>query len=253
MSKTELKWASFVSGGGTTMQEMDLSIKRGEVQGVKLELVVSSSPRAGAIRRAQELGLEPGQIVIINPKDFTGEDGEIDQDGFGKAILTTLKEHDIDFFTQNGWLKRTPDRVIEEFEGFNQHPQRSDIFGGSGMHGLRPHAARLYYAQMAAEFNPKAEPVVQRVGSEYDSGEVVIFDRVSISPEITGEEIVNFGAGALQKHVLPFEHQLNIELLKQMSAGTVHGVSLPEMPHPRYGTVDQLAEAARIRAIQNLP
>jgi phosphoribosylglycinamide formyltransferase 1 len=253
MAKSELRWASFVSGGGTTMQEMARATQIGDVSGVRLELVVASKPGIGAIRKAQELGLEPGQIVVINPNDFKGEDGEVDQDGFGKALLTELKRHSIDFVTQNGWLKKTPPRVIEEFEAYNQHPQRPDLFGGPGMYGVRPHGARLYYANLSYEPRPiDAMPVVQRVHKEYDKGEVVLYEAVPVPVEVTSESMI-FAAPSLQKVVLPHEHTLNIELLRQMRSGTVRAQELPPMPVPIFRSTEDLAEASRNMAIATFP
>lgn len=251
MSK-ELNWASFVSGGGTTMREMGLAAQRGEIPGVNLSLVVSSNPEAGAIQKARELGLEADQIVVVDPRNFRGVDGKVDQEGFGRQILIELKKRNIDFFTQNGWLPKTPPNVIWEFDGYNQHPQRVPEFGGKGMYGVRPHAARLYYASTEGELRPAAEPVAQRVSAEFDSGEVVVFQSVPIPNEILTEDII-FAAPALQKLVLPHEHAVQIELLRQIGSGTVHSERLPDLPVRRGVTVFQAAEVARNKAIAAFP
>lgn len=256
MAKAELNWAVAASGSGSTMEKMAQAVESGEVSGVRLELLIVNNARVGAIERAKKLGLEPGQIAVLNPNDFKGEDGEVDMDGFGRAMIEVLRGHNIDFMTQNGWLKKTPERVVEEFPVFNQHPQDPRYFGGEGMYGLRPHAARLIYAQMTGEHNPEVFPVVHRATKEFDKGPVVVYNSTRIPVEVTSETL-EFAAPALQKVVLPLEHLVNVEFLNQMAAGTLHDVQLPDMAPVRLskgrGTVDQWADLSRTRAVEAFP
>ena len=248
----EIRWASFVSGVGTTMYEMARAVKNEEVPGVSLELVLASKPDIGAIQKARELGLSERQIVVVDPNDFKGEDGKVDQYGFGRQILIELRNRNIDFFTQNGWLPMTPPRVAEEFEEYNQHPQRVPEFGGKGMYGVRPHAARLFYSRMAGEHWPSSEPVAQRVSPEYDGGEIVVYQSIPIPNEILTEDMA-FAAPALQRMTLAYEHEVQIELLRQINSHTIRTQTLPRLHRPIERTVKEVAEAARKSAITAFP
>jgi phosphoribosylamine--glycine ligase len=188
-----LKYASFISGSGTTMEAM--------AKVFKPSLVVASRRDIEGIKKAQKLNIP---VVVINPKDFkTGEQ-------FGKAILKNLKKYKIDFITQNGWLPLTPKNVIQKYKNniYNQHPGPLPQFGGKGMYGIHVHEAVIKSGQNFTY------AVVHRVDEKFDTGQII-----KTSPKIYLKK--NTTPKLLQKLVLPYEHQLQIELLKELLLKTV--------------------------------
>lgn len=202
--------AILISGGGTTIAEIIKAVKSGEIPNMEIACVISSKDDAGGIEKARALGIPEADILTINPK----------QEQFGGKILEELRKRGVTVVTQNGWLPKTPEMVIEEYKGriFNQHPGPVPEFGGEGMYGRRVHAAVLLYRRWTHSSDWRrteswTEIIAQRVDKEFDQGAVIKRMRVVILPGDTVED--------LQKRALPAEHRLQIELLKDVAGGKV--------------------------------
>lgn len=211
------RWASLISGSGTTMAEMVKAIQSGEIP-MDVACIIASTPEAAGIEKARSLGIPAGDIVVVDPNDFRGEDKKVDQYGFGMAILKELKARGVTVITQNGWLPLTPEVVIQDFPqtSFNQHPGPLPDFGGNGMYGRRVHAAVLIFRRFTRT-EPWTEATAQRIDINFDKGGVVGAQKVEISPDDTVED--------LQRRVLPIEHHLQIQLLKDVAAGNIKEIA----------------------------
>lgn len=212
--------ATLISGGGTTMEQIIIACQKGEIP-MDVACVIASNSDAGGIEKARNLGIPENDIIVINPNNFHGEDKKVDQEGFGLAILKTLREHGATVVTQNGWMPLTPEHIVDEYVEtiFNQHPGPVPEFGGRGMYGRRVHATRLLFTRMTKRDN-WTEAIAQRVHYEFDKGAVVKSERVDILPEDTVDD--------LQQRVLPVEHKTQIELLKDVARGNVKELSTRE-------------------------
>lgn len=234
--------ATLISGGGTTMQEIARTCQSGKIP-MDIACVISSTPFAGGIEEAMLLGIPNKDVIVINPEDFRGADKKVDQEEFGSAILKELRERRVTVVTQNGWLPLTPEVVVDEYVGaiFNQHPGPKKETRAT--HGIQPHAIMLYIAQHTGR-NNGTEVITHRVSEKWDDGPTVgivsvpIFD-INEDPEI------------LQKRALPIEHQLQIELLKQVARGDVKEVS-PQTQYIRPGE-ENILSAARKNARERYP
>lgn len=207
------KLGLLISGGGTTMQAIIKECQNGFLHGMVDPVVVIASRSCEGIAKARSL-LVP--VFIIGRKKFSK--GEKGQQAFGKAILSLLKKAKVDIVTQNGWLPLTPKDVIKAYQKriFNQHPGPLDYpypdFGGKGMFGLRVHAAIINFKK-SIQRQFFTEVTVQRVGLDFDQGNIVLRQSIRISKSDTPE--------ILAQRVLPFEHQLQIKLLKLFAANTL--------------------------------
>jgi len=210
--------ATLISGGGTTMQEIIKACQSGEIP-MDVVCIISSAATAGGIEKARRLGISDKDIIVVDPKEFRGDDKKIDQEGFGLRILKELKEHGVTVVTQNGWMPLTPEHIIDEYPDtmFNQHPGPIPEFGGQGMYGRRVHAARLIFTRMTKR-DYWTEAIAQRVHRDFDQGEVVKSEQVDILPEDTVDD--------LQQRVLPIEHRVQIDLLKDVAKGNVREVTM---------------------------
>jgi phosphoribosylglycinamide formyltransferase-1 len=216
--------ATLISGGGITMQEIIRSCQSGEIP-MDVACVISSSPTAGGIEKARRLGIPDRDIVVVDPSEFRGDDKKLDPEGFGLRILKELRERGATVVTQNGWMPLTPEHVIDEFSDtmFNQHPGPVPEFGGQGMYGRRVHAARLLFTRMTKR-DHWTEAIAQRVHKEFDQGAVVQSARVDILPDDTVDD--------LQQRVLPVEHQVQINLLKDVARGNIQEVTREMLIRP---------------------
>lgn len=200
--------ASLISGSSTTMQAIIKACQSGEIP-MDIACIISSSPTAGGIEKAKRLGILDKDIIVIDPNDFKGE-------SFGLKILKELKERSVTVVTQNGWLPKTPDNVIDAFEEsiFNQHPGPKKETRAT--HEMQPHAIMLYIAQHTGR-NNGTEVITHRVNEKWDDGVTVGVTHVAI-------EDFNENPEALQKRALPLEHRLQITLLQQVTRGDVKEV-----------------------------
>ncbi len=213
--------ATLISGGGTTMQEIIKACQSGEIP-MDVACVISSTPTAGGIEKARRLRIPDKDVVVIDPDDFRGDDKKVDPEGFGLKILKELKKRGVTVVTQNGWMPLTPEHIIDEYSDtmFNQHPGPVPEFGGRGMYGRRVHAARLLFTRMTKR-DHWTEAIAQRVHRDFDSGAVVKSTRVDILTDDTVDD--------LQQRVLPVEHRVQIDLLKDVASGNIREITTKEM------------------------
>jgi len=225
---------SLVFGDGSTMEQIALASRRGELQ-MDIACVLAGKEGIGAIDRARKLNLP---VEIVDQKWFRGDDGKVDQYGFGQALVKVLRKHGITVVMQNGWLPHTPKNVIDEFPNmiFNQHP--GPLPETRGMYGVQPHATMLYFTKMT-ERNNGTEVVVQRVHVNFDEGAIVGRAEVPIYfPYDTPKR--------LQKRALRVEHRLQIEVLKQIIDGTIK--ETPQEYHYMEPGEEYILKSARQRS-----
>lgn len=131
--------AVLVSGGGTNLQALIDAEKSGTISSGQIVLVVSNVTGAYALERAKNAGIE---AVTISKKSLG-----LDQAGFEKKLLETLRQYDIDLIILAGFMsilsadfvRQYPERII------NVHPSLIPSFCGKGYYGLRVHQAALDY------------------------------------------------------------------------------------------------------------
>ncbi|HCY18033.1 MAG: Phosphoribosylglycinamide formyltransferase [Candidatus Nomurabacteria bacterium GW2011_GWF2_35_12] len=205
-----MRIALLISGEGTTMETIIKATQNDTLKNVNPVLVIASKENASGLIKAKNLGISEKNILVINPKNFkTGEE-------FGEKIIKECKERNVDFIGQYGWLVKTPENVCETFKEriINQHPGPLDNgrpdFGGAGMYGKRVHEARLEFVRRT-NHDFWTEATSHRVTSKFDEGTILKIKRVPIFPGDTAE--------ILQARMLPIEHEIQIEILKDFSEG----------------------------------
>ncbi|MBP6884580.1 MAG: hypothetical protein KBC17_02015 [Candidatus Pacebacteria bacterium] len=209
-----MKIALLISGGGTTAARIISECRSGgRLEGIEPVLLIASRPDAGGIQKALDLGMPKENILVMEPKKFPTPGT------FGSAIVSECEKRGVEFVGQYGWMVKTPENVIHRYKGMmtNQHPGPLDIgrpdFGGHGMYGARVHATRILFVQKT-NHDWWSEATAQRVEVEFDKGAVLKRARVPLYPDDTPE--------TLSQRMLPIEHEVQIELLKDFRDNTVH-------------------------------
>ena len=87
--------AVLVSGGGTNLQALLESERRGENPDGKITLVIASKPGVYALERAANFGVES---AVVSRKEYA------DSAAFDAALLGVLQAHDIDVVVLAGFL-----------------------------------------------------------------------------------------------------------------------------------------------------
>ncbi len=211
-SNNKVKLALLISGSGTTMEAIIKATRDGRLPNVEPALIIASDPLAGGIAKAHALHIKEQDILVMHPKDFKT------RKEFGEKIIEECKSREVDIIGQYGWMIKTPENVINVYEGriINQHPGPLDTgrpdFGGAGMFGLRVHQARLEFIKKAdSEF--WTEATAHLVTKEFDQGVIIKRRQVPTLKYDTAE--------TLSRRVLPVEHEVQIEALKDLSSGNV--------------------------------
>jgi len=207
-----MKIALLISGGGTTMEAIIKGTLNDTLKGVIPSLVIASNSNAGGIEKALKLGIRKEDVLVIDPKSFES------REKFGEKIIEECKKRNVDFIGQYGWLVMTPDNVINAFKDkiVNQHPGPLDTgrpdFGGKGMYGIRVHQSRLSFVKKVNR-DYWTEATAHRVTNKFDEGAILKREQIPILLDDTAE--------TLQIRVLPVEHKVQIETLKDFINNTV--------------------------------
>lgn len=245
--------AVLISGSGSTMDSVLDAVQNGSLKNVKPVVVISSEPEAAGLNKASARGTP---TAVIQRKSFSTSSE------FGKELLRTLKQHGADHIAQLGWLPLTPKNVIQEFENniFNQHPGPLDPgredFGGRGMFGIHVHAAVLAYQWLTSERFP-TEATTHLVTEEFDRGKIISsapldteIMEANVTPEFFEDkihlDILAAAAGALQKKLLPLEHQNVIKTIQLLADDNVSFFTrtkplIPKQSHDMLGYAKKIA------------
>lgn len=161
--------AVLVSGGGTNLQALLESERRGENPNGKIELVVASKPGVYALERAANFGVES---AVVSRRDYA------DSAAFDAALLDTLQKHSIDVVVLAGFLSVLGEKVIAAYRNkiINVHPSLIPSFCGPGFYGLRVHEAAL------ARGVKLTGATVHLVNEECDGGPILLQKAVAVEP-----------------------------------------------------------------------
>ena len=167
--------AVLVSGGGTNLQALIDAQRSGILKSGEIVLVVSHNPKAYALKRASDAGIE---TCLIEGSDFE------------LRLQEALEEKRIDLIILAGFMRilspeftsRYPRRIL------NVHPALIPSFCGKGYYGLRVHEAAL------ARGVKITGATVHFVNEIPDGGEIILQKAVPVlpgdSPEILQRRVM---------------------------------------------------------------
>ncbi len=168
--------AVLVSGGGTNLQALLDSERRGENPNGSICLVLASKPGVYALQRAADAGVKS---VVVSRKAFaTAEE-------FDEALLYELQSNRIDVVVLAGFLSVLGEKVIAAYRNkiLNVHPSLIPSFCGPGFYGLRVHEAAL------ARGVKVTGATVHLVNEECDGGPILLQKAVAVQPDDTPETL----------------------------------------------------------------
>lgn len=169
-----VKIAVLVSGGGTNLQALIDSCASGVIKSGKIELVISSNPKAYALERASRAGIP---TAVVSKKECGS------QEGFEAEIKRLLADNGIELIVLAGFMnilsadftKDYPERII------NVHPSLIPSFCGKGFYGLYVHEAALEYGVKVTG------ATVHFVNEIPDGGRIILQKSVAIRANDTPE------------------------------------------------------------------
>jgi len=184
-----------VSGSGTNMQALLDADRKDRLGGGRIRIVVSNRPKAFALNRAQDAGVN---TAVISHRKFS------DREDFEKEIIRIFDSHDVNLVIlagfmrvlTPGFLNRYRDRVI------NIHPAILPSFPGVDGQG-----------QAAKKRVRISGCTVHFVDEGTDTGPIIIQAAV---PHIPGED-----RDSLQQRILAQEHCIFPQAVKWVCEGRV--------------------------------
>ena len=171
--------AVLASGGGRSLENLAQRIRAGDLE-AEVALVVSDREGAGALERAERLGI-PSLVVPYRRAEPAA---------FAERVFTELEQRECVLAVLAGFLRLLV--VPDEWLGrvINIHPALLPAFGGKGHYGDRVHRAVLESG--VAETGC----TVHFVDNEYDHGEVLLQRRVPVLP---GDDVATLAARVFEE------------------------------------------------------
>lgn len=193
-----LKLAVLISGGGTTLRNLIQKIDA-QALDAKIELVISSSPKARGLEFAREAGI---RTLVISPTDYATPEQ------FSEATFAPCRTAGVHLAAMGGYLKHV--LIPPDFENrvTNIHPALLPAFGGAGFYGLRVHQAVLEQGARVSGCT------VHFVDNQYDHGPIILQRTVPVFDDDTPETLAD--------RVFAAECEAYPEALRQIALGKVH-------------------------------
>lgn len=183
---SELSIAVFASGGGTNLQSLIESSKRGLLGG-RITAVISNNSGAYALERAKNENID---AYHISSKKFPVRERFIGE------IMRTLENNKVNLIVLAGYMKLLPVEVVRKYRNriLNIHPALLPKYGGKGMYGINVHRAVIESGDRVSG------ATVHFVDEIFDHGVILIQRTVPVAPEDDPE--------SLAAKVLKVEHKI---------------------------------------------
>ncbi len=200
MMKDRVNITVLVSGGGTNLQSVIDHIENGYLDKAKIVQVISGSPEAYALERAEKAGI-PG--VCIDKEQFPDEKER------HSMILQKLREKDTDLIVLAGYMNILDRSLIEAYPNriINIHPALIPKHCGKGYYGKRVHRAVLEGGET------ESGATVHFVDEGVDTGKIILQEKVPVEPVDTED--------TLAARVLTVEHRILPQAIKLFCDGKI--------------------------------
>ena len=166
--------AVLVSGGGTNLQALIDAQARGEIVNGEIVLVISSTPSAYALERADKAGIPS---CVVARKEYPSNQA------MTVALVDKLKEARIDLVVLAGFMVILTGEMVQAYPNaiLNVHPALIPSFAGPGCYGLHVHEKALEYGVKLTG------ATVHFVSEECDGGPIVSQKAVEVLADDTPE------------------------------------------------------------------
>lgn len=176
MSKSIVKIAVLVSGGGTNLQALIDAESRGNIKNGEICAVISSNRDAYALERAKKAFIP---TYVMRSKDY---DSAKD---YGNALDELLTQLGTGLVVLAGFMTVLPDFFCHRWSNkiINVHPSLIPAFSGAGFYGLRVHQAALEKGVKVTG------ATVHFVSEVVDGGAIIMQKAVEVLPDDTPDTL----------------------------------------------------------------
>lgn len=171
-----VKIAVLVSGGGTNLQALIDAQARGEIVNGQIAAVISSSPTAYALQRAERAGIP---TAVVDRKAYASNQE------MTVALTRQLQDLDIGLVVLAGFMYVLTEELIQAYPNaiINIHPALIPSFCGEGFYGLHVHERALAYGVKVSG------ATVHFVSEECDGGPIILQKAVDVKEDDTPETL----------------------------------------------------------------
>lgn len=172
-SDNKLRIAGLISGGGSTVLNLQDCINNGTLN-AEIVSVICSNNHAAGIERLQNRGLK---VDIVNRKDFPNTES------FSNQVWQIIRASKADLVCLAGFLSLL--NIPGDYLGrvMNIHPALLPNYGGKGMYGHRVHEAVI----QAGETHSGC--TVHFANNEYDTGPIILQRQCPVLPDDTPDTL----------------------------------------------------------------
>lgn len=147
-----LKLGIMASGSGSNFEAIAQSIANQELN-AQMRVLVYNNPSAKAAARADRLGVPK---VLLNHREYASREA-LDQ-----AIVTTMREHQVDWIIMAGWMRVITQALIDAFPRriLNIHPSLLPSFPGARAieqalaAGVKITGCTVHYVELEVDSGP---------------------------------------------------------------------------------------------------
>ncbi len=184
-----------VSGGGSNLQSIIDGIADGRIQNGRIAAVISDTPGAYALKRAEHAGID---AILLDKKSFP------DRKSFNQKLSETIDGYKPDLIVLAGYLSIIAKSLTERYENriINIHPALIPAFCGKGFYGHRVHDAVI------AAGVKESGATVHYVDGGVDTGPIIIRETVPVPDGDTAE--------TLAERVLKVEHKIIVQAVNKV-------------------------------------
>ena len=184
------KIAVLISGGGSNLQSVIDNIKNKKLD-CTIEYVISDRECRG-MERAENEGIK---TVFLDRKKYKNSLSE---------KIGEILDGNVDYIVLAGFLSILTPEFVKKWDRkiINIHPSLLPKYGGAGMYGIKIHEAVIKNKEK------ESGCTVHYVDTGIDTGEIIIQEKVTVSPDDTPE--------TLQQKVLEKEHIILTEAIKKV-------------------------------------
>lgn len=163
--------AIFASGSGTNAENIVKTFHDGTL--LRVQVVLTDHADAGVCARMERLGVP---VEYVPPGVWKNEPEE---------VVALLRRRNIDMVVLAGFMRLVSPVIVDAFPHriLNLHPALLPAYGGKGMWGHHVHEAVI------ANGESESGVTVHYVDAEYDHGEILMQQVVSVTPDDTPETL----------------------------------------------------------------
>ncbi len=193
------KIAVFASGEGTNFQALADASKAGLLGG-EIVLLISSSEKAGVLKRAAVCGVES---LVLKPADFKNP-ADYDQ-----KLVDECKKRNIDLVCLAGFMTQIGPKMLKAFPWriLNIHPSLLPAFGGKGLYGARVHEEVIKAGVRVSGCT------AHLIDEEYDRGKIILQEAI---PVFDSDDVKS-----LSERVREVEHRLYPKAVRLFCEGRI--------------------------------